>query len=78
MKHLYSIGNSRNTVWRSLKFIRTIIKKAHREKLINDDPFQIFQMVTYRDPVKQYLIKKDIEKILKYDYQDEEVRIAAV
>lgn len=61
--HCFEIGNTENTVWKSFKFLRLIIKKAHREKLIADDPFQIFKMPRYRDPKRIYLSKEQVTAI---------------
>ncbi len=33
VQHLYQIGNTTNTVWKSLKFVRLIIRKAYRERI---------------------------------------------
>jgi integrase/recombinase XerD len=59
----YSLGNTGNTVWTAFKFLRSIIKKAHAEGLIKDDPFKVFKMPVYRDPQKVYLTKEEIEKV---------------
>lgn len=64
--HLYKIGNKTNTVWKSIKFLRTIILKAHRERLIEYNPFHVFEMPKYKDPKKIYLSRQQIELIEKF------------
>lgn len=61
--HLFSLGNAANTVHKSLKFVRLIMRKAHKEGLINKNPFDTFEMQKYRDPQKMYLSKEQVEKI---------------
>lgn len=63
VNYLYSIGNSTNTVWAALKTIRLIIYKAHREKLIKENPFAIFEMPKYRDPQRSFLTRQEVEQI---------------
>jgi site-specific recombinase XerD len=64
--YLYSIGNISTTVWSSFKFIRTVILKAIRERLIEENPFHVFKMEAYKDPAKEYLTKEEINKIEKF------------
>lgn len=63
--HLYSLGNKTNTVWKSFKFLKTIMRKAHREKLITENPFDSFEGVKYRDPKKIFLSREQVEQIDK-------------
>ena len=62
-EHLYEIGNSPNTVYKAFKFIKTIVRKALREKLLADDPFQVFKTPLYRNPQRNFLKKEEVEKI---------------
>jgi site-specific recombinase XerD len=62
-EHCYKIGNTGNTVWSAFKAVRTIIKKAHLEKLINDYPFDLFEMPKYKDPAKTFLTKEQVDQI---------------
>lgn len=55
--------NSVNTVHKNLKFVRVIVRKAHKERLIEHNPFDIFDMPKYRDPQKQYLTRDQIALI---------------
>jgi site-specific recombinase XerD len=63
VNYCYSISNQENTVYSSLKGIRTIINKALRDKIIREDPFRSFEMPRYRDPAKVYLSKDQVELI---------------
>lgn len=63
--HLFSIGNKNNTVHKSLKFVRLIIRKALREGLIEKNPFTLFDMPKYKDPEIKYLTKEQVEEIVK-------------
>jgi integrase/recombinase XerD len=61
--HRYSEGNASNTVWTAFKFLRSIIIKAFNEGLVQHNPFSVFKMPVYRDPVKVYLTKEEIERV---------------
>jgi integrase/recombinase XerD len=60
------LGNGTNTQWKTFKFLRLIIRKAHKEKLIKENPFDVFDMPVYRDPHKIFLSKKEIDKFEQY------------
>lgn len=62
-QYLFSLGHSGNTVWKAFKFLRLITRKAYREKVIRNNPFDIFQMPRYKDPKKIYLSKSEVQKI---------------
>lgn len=64
--YLFRRGNQENTVWGTMKFLRTIFRKAHREGVIEINPFEYFSMPKYRDPNKIYLTKTEIDKIEEY------------
>lgn len=66
--HLFSLGNKDNTVHKSLKYVRIIIRKAYREKLIESNPFETFEMPRYRDPQKLYLSKDQVNKIEQFAF----------
>lgn len=65
-QHLYSLDNIATTVWTSFKFMRMVILKAKRERLIEDNPFDIFKMPAYKDPPKIFLTKEEVQKIENY------------
>lgn len=58
--------NIATTVWTSLKFLRMVILKAIREKLIEENPFHVFRMPAYRDPQIDFLTKEEVKKIEKF------------
>lgn len=62
----YSRGNETNTVWSSLKAIRTIIYEAHKQKVIQDNPFTLFSMPKYKDPEKTFLTKEQVGEIEEF------------
>ena len=64
--YLYSLGNISTTVWTSFKFLRTVILKAHRERVIEENPFAVFKLAPYKDPPKEYLTKEEVSKIEKW------------
>jgi integrase/recombinase XerD len=70
-QHCYSIGNEPNTVWKTFKFLRMIIRRAIKEKMIAENPFDHFQMPKYKDPKKTYLTKTQVEKLLEYIPENE-------
>jgi integrase/recombinase XerD len=58
-----SIGNQESTVWKSFKFLRMLIRKALREKVIAENPFDTYKMPKYEDPAKKYLTREQVEII---------------
>lgn len=78
--YCFSLKNSVNTVHKNLKFVRLIIRKARKERLIEHNPFDIFEMPKYRDPEKKYLTREEvqaIEKITTDQDLPEEIRFVA-
>lgn len=74
--HCYELGNVTNTVWKSFKYLRKIVLRAYKEKLIPDYPFAIFEMPRYRNPQKKYLTEDQIEALLAIEDLPEQIRIA--
>lgn len=64
--HLIKLGNSKNTVWSSFKFLRTILNKAVKDELIDKTPFNKFPMPKYEEKAKDYLSLDEIRKIDKF------------
>lgn len=52
-----------NTVWKSMKFLRMIMRKAKNEDLINKNPFDIYRMPQFKSPQKTFLTKQQVEEI---------------
>lgn len=63
IKYRDSLKGSVNTVWKSFKLLKTILRKAQREKYINDNPFDLFKSPKYQNPKKIYLSKDQVELI---------------
>lgn len=64
--HLVGLGNSKNTIWSSLKFIRTILNEAIKDDLLDKSPFRKFPMPKYEEPNKNYLLPGEIKNIEKF------------
>lgn len=59
-------GNEGNTIWSSFKFVRTFIRKAKKEKLIDENPFENYEFPKYVEPQKNYLSKEEVKNIDKF------------
>jgi integrase len=75
--YLYSLGNISTTVWTSFKFLRTVILKAHRERVIEENPFATFKIQPYKDPPKEYLTKDEVHQIEKWLPKSGSLRLCA-
>lgn len=64
--HLIKLGNSKNTIWSSFKFLRTILNDAVKNDLLDKSPFIKFSMPKYEDPNKTYLTPSEMAKIDKF------------
>jgi site-specific recombinase XerD len=69
--YLFKEGNdgkpySANTIWKSFKDLKRIISKAHLERIIEHNPFELFDNVKYKNPPKAYLTIDQVEAIDKY------------
>src|SRR4030095_11708059 len=64
--YCYSLGNKANTVWKSFKFLKMIMKRALKEKKITEDPFLFFDMPKYTDPQKTFLSRDQVDKLDRY------------
>lgn len=69
--YCFGLGNEGCTVHKNLRFVRVIIRKAHREGLIKKNPFDIFEMPKFRNPEKKYLTKDQVQVIEKLIYNKE-------
>lgn len=56
-------GNNENTQNKSFTFLRKIIHRALKDKLITENPFDTFDIPKYTDPPKQFLTQEEIDKI---------------
>lgn len=64
--HLTKLGNSKNTIWSSFKFLSTILNDAVKNDLLNKSPFRKFEMPKYEETNKTYLLPDEIKKIDKF------------
>lgn len=66
-----------NTAWRKLTFLKTVIKKAFKEKLIRENPFDSFKMPSYKDPHKIYLTESQIKFVEKFSEKPGPLQLVA-
>lgn len=59
-QYLRGKGNKQNTVWKAMKFIKTMVLDALKAKHLADNPFDIYKGVKFRNPEKSYLNLKEI------------------
>lgn len=64
-QHLRGLGNGNNTVWKAMKFLKTMLIDATKAKLIVDNPFKTYGGVKYKNPDKVYLTVKELEEFWK-------------
>jgi site-specific recombinase XerD len=55
-----------NTAWKTFKCLKVIINKAVKEKVIEENPFDMFENVKYQNPKKEWLNRDEIERINEY------------
>jgi integrase/recombinase XerD len=71
---------SNNTVWKSFKDLKRIIGKAHIERIIEHNPFDLFDNVKYKNPPKMYLVKEQVNLVEQYgcnEHVPERIRFVA-
>lgn len=66
-----------NTAWRKLTFLKTILRKAFKEKLIKENPFDSFKMPSYKDPHKIYLTEAQIKVIERFSEKPGPLQLVA-
>lgn len=64
--YLSNLGNSKNTIWSSFKFLRTILNDAVKNDILDKSPFIKFKMPKYEETNKTYLLPDEIKKIEKF------------
>lgn len=70
-------GNQPNTIWSSVKSLKTIVNTAYKKGLIIRNPFASFKSVAYKQTNRLFLSKQQVESIKPEEYP-EEIKIAAV
>jgi integrase/recombinase XerD len=58
-------GMAQNTINTSFKFLRRIMRQAHAEKLITENPFDKFKVPKYVQSERVYLLESDKKKLVK-------------
>lgn len=61
--YLFSHGYNPNTIAKSFKNLKTILLKAKLERVIEYDPFDLFEAPKYRNPKRDYLTPDQVSKI---------------
>jgi integrase/recombinase XerD len=64
--HLFNSGYEGNTVAKSFKNLKTLLKKAVAERVIEFDPFALFEPPKYKNPKRDYVTKEHREKLFQY------------
>lgn len=64
--HLFAHGYNSNTIAKSFKNLKTILLKAKAERVIEYDPFDLFETPKYRNPKRDYLTKDQVQKIEEF------------
>jgi integrase/recombinase XerD len=64
-------GLQRNTITKHEKKIKSVLIKAQREKLLNDNPYQDFKLKSTHGK-RQYLLQEEIEMIINHPLADNE------
>jgi len=78
--YCFNEGNAHGTVWNAFKFLKLIMKKAHKERLIQYNPFAQFSAVKYKNPERPFLEQEDVARVEAYSTGDrgtESLRFAA-
>lgn len=68
--YCYKLGNVENTVWKTFKFLRMMIRRAMEDDKILKNPFKGFEMPEYTDPEKKYFSRAEVEKLDDYSRSD--------
>lgn len=58
--------NGSNNVWKICRNLRTLFTRAGKEKIIKDDPFDVFDRPQYKQTKRNYLTKPQVQKLEEY------------
>lgn len=61
--YCFSLGNSQSTVWKSMKFLKLILNKAVKERVIKDTPFLFYKAPKYQEGKRTFLTRDEISVI---------------
>jgi len=63
---LFDLGYAPNTVWKSFRFLRTILLKALKESVIKENPMLNMEFPRYRNPPRHFLTPEQLNKLEEY------------
>lgn len=66
---MFDKKNKHNTVWKSLKFLKTILAAAERKGLIASNPFKRMKPFKYDQPKRDYLTSEEVMAIKNLDIE---------
>lgn len=55
-----------NNVWKICRDLRTLFTRAGKERIIKEDPFDLFERPQYRQTKRNYLTKQQVHKLEEY------------
>lgn len=61
-----SLLNETNTIWKTMKFLRTVLNQALKDRFINSYPFHVYKMPPYKATLKPFLSTAEILAIKKF------------
>lgn len=67
--HMKRIGNGHNTVWKSLKFLKTILGQALKDGMIHKNPFTSMDSYVYKQTTRVFLDSKEVGLINKINHK---------
>ncbi len=60
------LGNGTNTIWSSLKFVKTVINSAVNDNVIANNPMKGYKNTSYQSPQRLFLTEVEINKLEKF------------
>ena len=77
-KYCKSLGNSGNTIWGSVKFVKQMINAALNDNIIQTNPLRGYKAPQYVGPERDYLTDKELEQIEKFSRQSTSEKLVKV
>lgn len=62
-KHCRGLGNKANTVWGSVKYVRSVINAAVNEGVVNSNPLRGYKSPVYNNPERMYITEQEMAKL---------------
>lgn len=63
------LGNQPNTIWGSVKFIKTMVNCAIVDGIISVNPMKGYKGIVYVNPQRQYLTEDEIDRMEKFSLE---------